>query len=415
MRRDRALAVALLVAATVALSLGVAGPASAITVNPGEGAVIYNGDLTPIGSELLYGGDPQYLFTTETGDDDYWGFDINGLPANYDGDFDPLATGIPLGFTIELGGVDYDGVVVQENGNLCLTSTTDPGGDPAGSDFECWFYEMPLSLAIGDYTYTAGQARAFISSVGADHYVQDDAPIDTDADTVNDACEYGGYYFADEDVCSSIFWGTTTYEGKPAFVATYFFAPDIETPGDTDVSQILLVDDGDGNARIVINVDRFFNEGYALGDWDGSAGYEACSLVYDGGAGDDSLYAALGASFRSPDNTTGSIDLFGPACANGLAPTGRDDLIDGGASAYNENSRNSTQAGRYILYVTEDLLTLAAPAPAPTGPVLAETGMRVSPVAGPLGFALLGLGTLLLVVSARASRTGSRRPAHRAT
>lgn len=385
-------------------SLAVAAPAAAITVDPGDGAVIYNPDLSPIGSELLYGGDPQYLFTTVTGDDDFWGLDINGLPANDDGDFDPLVTGIPLGFTISLGGVDYDGVVVQENGAVCLTSTTDPGGDPASSDWECWFYAFPPALTTSDSHYESGQARAFFAAVVADHYVQDDFPIDTDSDTVHDACAYGGYYFATGDVCSSIFWGTTTYEGKPAFVATYYFAPDIDVAADTDVAQILLVDEGAGNATIVYNVDRFLNGGYTLNYWGGDIGFEDCDIAY--ADGDVNAYSGMGAAFRSPGGATGFIDLFGPACIGGLDPTLRDDLIDGGASAFNENSLNSTQPGRYILYVRDDLLTLDLASDG--GAELAATGGEVSSLLVAFGGGLLGLGLVAAVFGRHPGRRKSR-------
>lgn len=367
--------------------------ATAITVDPGDGAVLYNADLTPIGSELTYTGgltQPEYTFASV--DDDYWGLDAQGLPANDNGAFADIASGIPLGFTVNLGGVSFDGAIVNTNGSICLTSSTDATADPTAADFECWFYAIPPAHVVSEEHYIPGSSSAYFSSVGADHFPQDDNPVDTDADSVNDACALGGFYVVSEDACTSVFWGTTTYDGKPAFVATWYFAPDIVIEDDTDVVQLVLVSDGNGDATVMSNVDRFFNYGYDLDYWDGEEGFEACTAA--NGAGDDNQYIAMGGAYRA-NGVIDSIDLFGPACIGGLTPTTQDQLIDGAPQALNEHSFNSTQPGRYIFYVRAGQLesTLAGPAVTPAAPTLPDTGAEAQ-TAVIAAVVLLALGAL---------------------
>lgn len=396
-RRPAALTIGIL---ATALVLG-APAAAANAVDPGEGAVIYNDDLTPIGAELSYGGVPQYEFTTATTDDDYWGLDAQGEPAHDSGGVDIVA-GIPLGFTVQLGGVAYDGVVVNSNGGVCLTSSTDSTASVTSHDFQCWFYSIPPAHIVSDDTYLAGSSMA-IFQLGVDHLLDDDFPVDTDSDGTDDACEYGSFFVESQNACTSVFWGTTTYEGRPAFAATWYFAPDYEEPGDTDVAQILLVDDGAGDLSVVVNVDRFFNHGYDLSYWQLDPAFAACALAYDDGNGDTSTYIGLGGAFRSANGATGVIDLFGPECAGGLDPTSAASLVDGASDALNEHSLNSTQPGRYVFYVRDGGLTVTAAAPVePAAPTLPATGVDTAG-AGLAALALLALGAAAVAARRRAA------------
>ncbi len=139
-----------LAVATCALLAVGALPAAATT--PGDGAVIFNPDGTPIGSELTYGGSftPQYVYTAETQDDDYWGLDTGSVPANDAGIFTSVDTGVPLGFTIDVNGVVYDQALVSSNGGVCLVSSTDPGANESYNECDNFYDEVMATLVDPD-------------------------------------------------------------------------------------------------------------------------------------------------------------------------------------------------------------------------------------------------------------------------
>lgn len=389
--------------------LGSLGFASAASAADGDGAVIFNPDLTPIGSELTYGpdSDPQYSFTTDTTDDDYWGLDGDGVPAHYNGAAD-LELGIPLGFEIELGGLTYDQVVVNSNGMLCLTSSTEPSTNLVSSpDFQCEFYESPAAVLSDPAYHAAGQSFAGFLVYTSDQNPSEDHPIDSpdDADDVNDSCLRGGYYFADADVCSSVFWGSTTYEGKQAFVATWYHDPSYDYDDRSNTYQALLVNEGNGDITVVYNYDQIQGEGYNLdSEWEDYAESdelpisEVCLAAYEGG--DENDYTSIGVASFATGTTDGthSVDLFAPECMNGLNPTIELDLVDGGSQALISNSMNSTVDGRYIFWITDGEPVLE-PAIVPAEPVdedvLPATGSDAA-LGALLATLFLGLGGFAL-------------------
>src|SRR5690606_8914101 len=119
--RRRALPAVIAASTIIIGTMLVASPAGA--VEPGAGAVLFNPDGSPIGSETVYpSGYAQYVYTSTTQDDDAWGLDADGNPANDEGA--GYAYGIPLGFEVLIDGILYDSAVVGGNGFLCLVPTT---------------------------------------------------------------------------------------------------------------------------------------------------------------------------------------------------------------------------------------------------------------------------------------------------
>ncbi|WP_168627609.1 MULTISPECIES: hypothetical protein [unclassified Cryobacterium] len=371
------------------LVLGAAVPASAAD---GDGAVLFNPDGTPIGSEYTPTADPLYVYTSVTGDDDYWGLDSAGNPANIDGDFGVMSSGIPLGFVVNVAGVNYDEVFVGSNGSLCLYSSTDATVGAWCDDYDV----MPILFTDPDWVGT-GTSYAAFAVLNNDQDPRDsDEPIDTDADSINDACEFGAFYFADQggEYCSSISWGHTTYDGRAAFAATWYHNPTYSWDDDTEFNtyQIILVDDGAGNVTVVYNYDAVTSDGFTLDWWIGYA--NACEDAY--AAGDTAEYLGIGmGGINGTDGSTTMFDPFGAECMGGDDSTPRDNLVDGGAQSLITNSLNSTVPGRYIFRVLDGLATTTMPAAtpptAPAAPQLAATGTSPLPLVV-LGALALGLG-----------------------
>lgn len=397
-RTVRAAGAILATAALIAL-----GTMPAAATVPGEGAVIFNPDGTPIGSELVYGASntPQFVYTSETQDDDYWGLDVDGEPADEEGMYNAVETGVPLGFTINVNGIVYDEVIVNSNGGVCLVSSTDP--DATQSFDQCdGFYDEPMGYLVDDPDYAGGpnDYAAFLPFNQDLYPPYADTPVDTDADTVPDECALGAFLFEFETdfYCSTVFWGTTTYEGKPAFVATWYHDPDISASpaeGIFNTLQVLLVNDGAGNVTVVYNYDDVLNSGENLdyGVPNNNAVGEACGVQYDGGDTAEYLFGGLiGTNFAEASPL--SLALFGPTCDTPVVyPEPAANLVNGGSFALIDHSLNSAVPGRYVFRVIDGLpdLTLAAAAPA-----LAATGTDAS-VPLFVGLSVLLVGGMLLV------------------
>ncbi len=396
------------VVATAALVLLSAGPASA--VDPGDGAVIFNPDGTPIGSELTYdGGTPQFVYTSETDDDDYWGLDSDGFPANEEDYFGTLSAGIPLGFTVTVSGISYDEAYVNSNGGVCLTSSSDPASQGSLNECDDFYYELVGSVFDLDYSGDTDNYAAFFPLNNDQYPSYGSTPVDgPDPDSTVDSCTFGAFLFEYEAVfyCSSVFWGTTTYEGKPAFAATWYHNPDYYADTDTDFNtfQVLLVNDGGGNVTVVYNYDEVNEEGGNL-DFDPTSTFAneaACAAAYDEGNGDTAEYLSIGMGGVNFTTSEASyLNLFGPACDDGINPQTADALGTDGSYELASHSLNSTVPGRYVFRVVDGLGTLTMPAapPAPA-PRLAETGSATS------GIWMAAAGTLLLggIVVVAASR-----------
>ena len=394
------LAVAALISSGVLVAAG-----SASAVEPGAGAVIFNPDGTPIGSQLVYGASntPQFVYTDPTSDDDAWGLDAGSEPANAGA----ATSGIPLGFSVTVDGVSYDQAVVSSNGSVCLLSSTDPTSQ-ASLD-ECAYTYGTLIGDIGDAEYTDGTDNyAIFSAFGSDLYPPSaSTPVDgADADALPDSCTFGAFLYEHLGTfyCSVVSWGLTTYEGKQAFAATWFHDPDISAADETDFNslQLLLVNDGAGNATVVYNYDEINHIGRALGDdgpgWADGIG-DACLAEFN--AGNVDAYFPIGASsFTGATFNNTFVDLFGAACAQGENPQTAAALSDGGARPLAANSLNSAVAGRYVFRVVGGAFTTAA-LPAANAPTLAASGDEGLLLGGVAAVTLL-LGSGLLVARRRA-------------
>ncbi|MBB5632107.1 LPXTG-motif cell wall-anchored protein [Cryobacterium mesophilum] len=407
MSRHLSLRPLLAVVATAGLLALSAAPAYA--VDPGDGAVIFNPDGTPIGSELMYDGGttPQYVYTNETEDDDYWGLDGTGVPADDDGNFGAANAGIPLGFSVTVAGVSYDEVLVGSNGDVCLASSTDVTSNGSFNQCSDFYGELIGSIFDPNYGSEPHSYAAFLPFNLDQYPPAADTPLDTNADTIPDTCEYGAYLFEFESnyYCSSVFWGTTTYEGKNAFVATWYHNPDINLDPDAEFNtfQVLLVDNGGGNVTVVYNYDEVHNSGMDL-SWPSATSSipteAACAAVY--GDGDDlTEYYMIGmGGYNLTADTYSYLDLFGPTCGNGTYPHTADELRDGGSYALSSHNLNSTVPGRYVFRVVNGLPTLTMPAVTPPKPELAATGATTSG-AWMAGAGALMLGGILFVASRR--------------
>lgn len=399
------------VVATAALVLLSAGPASAVA--PGDGAVIFNPDGTPIGSELLYDGDtPQFVYTSDTSDDDYWGLDSDSFPANEEDDFGSLNSGIPLGFTVTVSGISYDEALVNSNGGVCLVSSSDLASQGSFDECDGFYYELIGSMFNLDYSGNADNYAAFFPLNNDQNPPASSTPVDgPDADSTPDSCTFGAFLFEFETnfYCSSVFWGTTTYEGKSAFAATWYHNPDYndDTDADFNTYQVLLVNEGGGNVTVVYNYDEVNEEGEDL-DFDPTSTFAneaACAASYDGGDGDTAQYLSIGMGGVNFDTSIANyLNLFGPACDNGNNPQTADALGTGGSHELASHSLNSTVPGRYIFRVVDGLPTLTMPAAPPTGPELAATGPTTSGIWMAAAGALL-LGGIVVVGAGRRRRS----------
>lgn len=384
------------VAASAALIALGALPAAATT--PGEGAVIFNPDGTPIGSELLYGAvpTPQWVYTSETSDDDYWGLDSSSPaePANYAGSFNSVDTGVPLGFEINVSGVVYDEVLINSNGGVCFLSSTDFQAQESFDVCSGMYYRALGVYADPAYNTPDTTDFAGILPLGNDFYSPYATPVDTevDPDADPDACTFGAYFdeFDGGYYCSSVFWGATTYEGKNAFAATWYHDPDIHVE-DEDVSefstfQVIIVDEGDGNVTVVNNYDDLNQLGQDLG---ASGILEDCDASYD--AGDNALYDFAGIFGTDFAGSPSKLTLFGPACDSPIFTADAAALRNGGSFAAIEHSLDSDVAGRYIYRVVD-----GEPEYTPAAAQLASTGTNAS-VPLFIGLSVLLVGGALLM------------------
>ena len=308
--------------------LAVAGPAAA--VEPGDGAVIFNPDGTPIGSEIVYpSGDPQFVYTSETGDDDQWGLLADGNPE-HNGTW---TEGIPLGFTLNIDGMGYSSAIVTSNGAICLLPDT--GTWDAIYD-NCWTYDnSPGSFFSASFDSGTLGAYAAVLALANDQYPPNaDTPVDTGGGPEPDACTFGAFLFFDgtDAYCSAVFWGTTTYEGKPAFAATWFHNPDYDATDEEETwfstYQAIIVDDGGGNALIVLNYDEVNQTGADAEDLNdyGPPYQDACEAQVD--AGDDATTSSSASAARTPTTraTRSSICSDQPVraeCSRRLIPPSR--------------------------------------------------------------------------------------------
>ena len=396
--------VALTALASGALLLAASTPAMAVA--PGAGAVLFNGDGTPIGSELVYGAGntPQYQYTYLTDDDDFWGLDSGLEPANDYGDLNPVAGGIPLGFSVNVDGVVYDETFVGSNGNLCLTSSTDVTAQQSSLVCTNMYYEAIGAMGDPDWDGSGDSYAAFFPLGNDFNALDSDTPVDTaDPDALPDTCTFGAFLFEDGGsyYCSSVFWGTTTYDGKAAFVATWYHDPDYDAPNATGFSttQVLLVNDGGGNATVVYNYDEVNHIGYDLNSLSTDGNGIACQAQYTGGDTEGYLNVGL-AAVNGPAVTGTTLSLFGPVCDGGVTPHTAAELSEGGSFTLATHSLNSAVLGRYVFRVVSGLPTLAL-AGAGSGQGLAATGDESGLLAGGALLSMMLGVTMLAVVRRR--------------
>jgi len=393
------LAIAALVSSGVLLGAG-----SASAVVPGAGAVIFNPDGTPIGSQLVYGASntPQFVYTQQTSDDDFWGLDAGAQPAHGG----TPSRGIPLGFTMTIDGVSYDEALVSSNGTVCLTSSSDSTAQESFGQCAGTYGYLVGDLA--DPNRTSGtDSYAIFSALNDDQYPPAaTTPVDgADADALPDSCTFGAflYNYLGTYYCSTISWGLTTYEGRAAFAATWYHDPDYDYTDQTDFNtyQMLLVNDGAGNATVVYNYDEINIAGTPL-DYDGT-GYAigaACDAAFT--AGDTAEYLSIGASsFAGATASNTFIDLFGAPCANGQNPQTAAALNEGGTHPLSANSLGSLVAGRHVFRVLNGGFVAALPLTVAAGPTLAASGDEGLVLGGFAAVSLL-LGAALVVVRRRA-------------
>lgn len=393
------------VAVCAALTLGAAAPASA-AVAPGDGAVVFNADGSPIGSELTYGADatPQFVYTSTTGDDDSWGL-IDGTPVN---DYSATA-GIPLGFGVNVQGSVYEQVAVGSNGAVCLVPADDAA---ATAIYECSSFSFsPLSSATQVAADDPERDSTVFMPLYGDQNPTYGVPVDLDADDVPDACTYGSFLFENDGdyYCSTVSWGSTSYEGKPAFAVTWYHNPEYAADDESryNTYQLILVDNGAGDATVVFNYDETNLRGSSAGNLASETALAAdCAIAEE--AGDDADYSSVGYSSYSATTTeVSALDLFGPACLGGLTPTPTEQLMTGGLSQLSLNSLNSTVAGRYAFALVDGFPTLTLPAvivdpvvvaPAAAAPAaqLAATGLDAESAIA-FGSMLLAAGLALVV------------------
>lgn len=372
--------------------------------------MLFNANGTPIGSELLYGAasTPQFVYTSETGDDDYWGIGASTEPVNDDHPVLTVDAGIALGFVVTIDGISYDEVLMSSNGSACLASSTDVNSQESFD--QCSGTYDYLVGDISDPEYVGGTANyAILSALGNDQYPPDASePVDgPDGDILPDSCEFGAFLYEHlgDFYCSTMSWGPTTYNGKAAFAMTWYHDPEYDYEDDSDFStyQVILVNDGAGNATVVYNYDEVNHYGNEI-DNDGDAYVigGACVAEYEGGNEED--YLSIGvSSFTGATLHNTYLDLFGPVCANGVNPQTADALSEGGSYPLSANSLNSAVAGRYAFAIVGGQFTLVLPAavaaPAPTLAASGDEGLLL----GSLAIATLLAGAGLLVYRRRAA------------
>lgn len=381
------------------------GSLPAAATNPGEGAVLFNPDGSPIGSELVYGAlnTPQWVYTSNTTDDDIWGLDSSVPPEP---DNESVSAGIPLGFDVDISGVVYDQALVNSNGGVCFISSTNLNAREA-LDNCSGFYYQPLGV-YADPAYNAPSTTdyAAILALGNDLYTPYAVPVDTGGDADPDACTFGAYLgeFDGSFYCSSLFWGTTVYEGKAAFVATWYHDPDYHAePSEVtefNTFQVLIVNDGDGNITVVNNFDDVNQEGQDLDVSDNEIPAEDICFA-DFEAGDTANYDFGGIFGTDFAGTPSKLTLFGPACDSPVFTGDALALRNGGSFPLIANSLASSVAGRYIYRVIDGEPTLIAAAG--EGPQLAATGATSTGLI-PIGALVLAMGIGLVMLRGRGAR-----------
>lgn len=307
------------IAGAVALVLG--GSIAAWAAGPGVGdvtdAMRYNGTTSPIGT----------ILTDLSGDDDE-------------------TTTVAAPFTINFFGTAYAGICVTTNGGIYPVLTP-------GDGCQNYYDKNLASLALASTAPMIAPLAADLDLGNCD---------DNSDDGFGVACE--------------IYFGTTTVDGRDAFVVTWYRVPMYEDDNDPALSstfQVVIVKRATGSDVAGWDFDIEFNYGTLTDIEDGYDTAAPTGECESNTAVEDCRWGVGWANYDSVGGTADPYELF--------ASTPITNLADGGANALTGNSLNSTVAGRYTFSMVGGVTVgFAVPVldgslgAAAEGPELAATG-----------------------------------------
>lgn len=336
---------------------------------------------------------------------------LNGL------DDDSVTVEAP--FAMNFFGEKYDNVCISINGGVFPTNaaTVNPATDVDPEETNCAAYDY-------DVADLAGQAEAPMVAVLA-------LDIDLsmcDASLVNDT-NSDGDFDSDETVKDdgfaqpcSVYYGSTTVDGQPALVVTWYRVPNNDggnNPLLSNTFQLLLIKRTTGSDATGWDFDFEFNyatltddeDGYAL-EADGTYDASSCDAwagltVNDNGTPDDSSDDTYGLPYVK--NATYDLCRWGVGVGNYTVEDGGTvgyeffnkysvgQLIDSGDTAMIHHRLGSTVDGRYRCGMINGVATGCE-----FDAALAETGADATP---------LGLGAAALVVAGGVALAVRRRKA----
>ena len=196
-----------------------------------------------------------------------------------------------------------------------------------------------------------------------------------------------------------IYFGTTTIDGRDAYVLTWYRVSMYEGENDEALDntfQIVIIKKATGSDVAGWDFDIEFNFGHVT---DNEDGYSAEDPTDECSSGTPDCRWAIGwANYLGPEEAD-AYELF--------PTTPTEQLIDGGAQALTAHSLNSDVLGRYTFGMVGGVTQgFAQPFAAAPEPQLAATGSSAAPVGwlAAASLALLAGAAVLLTRRARASR-----------
>jgi uncharacterized repeat protein (TIGR02543 family) len=237
--------------------------------------------------------------------------------------YEPNALGIPIGFDINFFGTTYSELVVNSNGSVSFGK---------GS----WYYNQPLNSVLN-------------GAPGIAPYAVD---LDNrDVTDLNQSWGAGSSRHAD-----FFYWGRTTYEGKQAFVVTWMNSQIFSASvlKDFNTLQLIIVDNGSGDADYVINYG-------SLQDLHHNAGYRSNCDYMNMSWQDCPVYLAAGFGSSTPNGTLYASlqDQTGYLYNGAVTST----AVDGGENALSSSSLNSDVPGRFIYHMVSGYVPEVATVP----------------------------------------------------
>lgn len=303
---------------------------------------------------------------------------IGAIVGDLSGADDSVST-VAAPFALNFFGSVYNGICITTNGGIYPVATS---GDSCSNEYDIDVENLALS-----------SSAPMIAALAAD--VDPGNCSDNSDDGFGVACE--------------IYFGSTTVDGRDAFVVTWYRVSMNDSTNDPTLSstfQVVIIKRATGSDVAGWDFDIEFNYGQVK---DAEDGYSAASPSGACDSSSDLPDCRWGVGWADYDSVGGTADPYE------LFPnTQVTDLADGGATSLTANSLNSAVPGRYTFSMVGGVTVgFAAPvmdgsgpaAAAPVGgagPSLADTGANPWLATLAAVFVLIGVG--LLVTRPRADR-----------